>query len=66
MADDIKSLAKRVEQLEKDLKTAQLALGKKVNMDEVKGELKGLQIVDLQKDAVELTKRVAALEAKQK
>jgi hypothetical protein len=66
MADDIKSLAKRVEQLEKDLKAAQLALGKKVNMDEVKGELKGLQIVDLQKDAVELTKRVAALEAKQK
>ena len=66
MPEDIKSVIKRVEQLEKDLKAAQLALARKVSVDEVKVELKGLQIGDLQKRGVDLEKRVTVLESKQK
>jgi hypothetical protein len=66
MADDIKSLIKRVEDLEKDLKAAKYDLGRKVNTDEVKMELKGQQITGLQKDGVEMAKSIADLEKRVK
>ena len=59
MADDIKSLAARIQQLEKDLK----ALARTVNDDQVRAKLAGLQITDLQKRGVDMDTRIKKLES---
>ena len=63
MADDIKSLIKRVETLEKADKDASGAL-KKINLLETKLALMSQQIADLQKRGVDIETRVKALESK--
>jgi outer membrane murein-binding lipoprotein Lpp len=60
MADDIKSLATRIQQLEKDLK----ALARTVNDDQVRAKLAGLQITDLQKRGVDMDTRIKKVESK--
>jgi hypothetical protein len=63
MADDIKSLIKRIEALEKANQGASAAL-KKVFIDEQKMGLMQLQINALQKDGVALDNRIKSLESK--
>ena len=63
MADDIKSLIKRVEVLEKADKDASGAL-KKIFVLETKLALMSQQITDLQKRGAEMETRVKALESK--
>jgi hypothetical protein len=63
MADDIKSLIKRVEVLEKADKDASGAL-KKISLLETKLGLMQLQINALQKDGVALDNRIKSLESK--
>lgn len=63
MADDIKSLLKRIETLEKANTNASAAL-KKVFIDEQKLGLMQLQINALQKDGVALDSRIKSLESK--
>ena len=62
MADDLKSLSNRIQQLEKDLKAAQLALGQKIDLTQKRAELVALQITDLQKRGVDAVKSIEALE----
>ena len=62
MADDLKSLSNRIQQLEKDLKAAQLALGQKIDLTQRRAELAGLQVTDLQKRGVDAVKSIEALE----
>jgi hypothetical protein len=63
MADDIKSLIKRIEVLEKADKDASGAL-KKIFVLETKLALMSQQIAALQKDGVALDNRVKSLESK--
>jgi hypothetical protein len=63
MADDIKSLTKRIETLEKADKDASGAL-KKIFVLETKLALMSQQITDLQKRGAEMETRVKALESK--
>jgi uncharacterized protein (UPF0335 family) len=63
MADDIKSLIKRIEALEKANQTASATL-KKVFLDEQRLGLMAQQIAALQKDGVALDNRVKSLESK--
>ena len=63
MADDIKSLIKRVETLEKAYKDASGAL-KKIFLLETKLTLMSQQIADLQKRGADIETRVKALESK--
>jgi predicted nucleic acid-binding Zn-ribbon protein len=63
MADDIKSLIKRIEVLEKADKDASGAL-KKIFVLETKLALMSQQIVALQKDGVGIENRIKTLESK--
>ena len=60
MADDIKSLANRIQELEK--KHNELA--RKVNDNEVRQKLQALQIQALQKDGVGYDNRIKSVESK--